>query len=281
MTEKQKAANTIFYQESTSEIKDDIPALLDCWKGQGLGSKSSYALGRTEAGFLLWYHGLTNPDTHQEMYDNNVVSISILVLDIQSAEIGSVTDTQRTVASNLLRLVVEGEDLRDKFLTAKGQSGTGFQVLTEALSHIAVGQEKVAGVLRMLSEGPKQRNKINSAFSPIPWKSYLDVISDEQNMNQKAKTELAFFVRYMTIERDDLKEEAGDAGAVRALLQMLRMVKAESALNAAAGCLFKLSEAEAVLDRVGEGEGIKILADVIGPPPKFYLQAAVAEEERR
>lgn len=273
--------HSIFYHESTSEIKNDIGALLDCWKGPGLSNKSSFPLGRTEAGFLLWYHALNNQDSLQEMFDNGAIGTSILVLDQQSSELGAVTDTERTVASSLLRLLVDNEDFRDKFLSAKGQAGSGFEVLSESLSNILVGQERVAGILRVLAEGAKHRGRIITNFSPLPWKEYVNVLADRRNKNQAAKTELAFFIRYVTMGSDELKEEAGEAGIISGLLEMLRTCKSESALNAAAGCLYRLTEADLVLDRLAEEGGIKLLADLISAPPKLYIKAASLEKKRR
>eukprot|EP00873_Tetraselmis_striata_P044964 jgi/Tetstr1/465228/TSEL_009933.t1 len=278
--EKERLAHSVLYKESTSEIKDDIVSLLDCWKGGGLG-KSNPTLGRTEAGFLLWYHALNAKETQQEMYDNGAVATSIAVLDADNARTASITDTERTIAAALLRLLAEEEEYRDKFLSAKSTLGNGFEVLSDALGNLAVGQERVAGVLRLLVEGQRCRNRIINNCSPINWRHFLGLLSDPLSHNEKAKVELAFFVRYLAMGRDDLKAEAASAGGARALLAMLRSCKRESALNAAAGCLMRLAEEPTFLRTVAEAGGIKLLSDMVSPPPHFFVLSAVENSKRR
>lgn len=278
--EKERLAHSILYKDSTSEIKDDIVALLDCWKGAGLG-KDKQPLGRTEAGFLLWYHALNAKDTQQEMYDNGAVATSMAVLDAENSRPAKITDTERTIAAALLRLLAEEEEYRDKFLSAKTTMGSGFEVLSNALSNLAVGQERVAGVLRLLVEGQRCRNRILNNFAPINWRHFLGLLADPLNHNEAAKLQLAFFVRYLAMGRDDLKAELAAAGGARALLSMLRRCKTESALNAAAGCLMRLSEEPTFLRTVAAEGGIKPLADMVAPPPHFFVRSSIEDEKRR
>ncbi|KAK9804321.1 hypothetical protein WJX72_006505 [[Myrmecia] bisecta] len=260
-----KTDQGIRYDASTSEIKDDLTALASCLKS-GTGQ-----LSRQEAGFLLWFHALQGPETRQEVAAAGAVSACLTVLDHSET-----TAAERNCAVGVLHNLAQEDENRDAIARGKSQKGNCcLKVLTDFVRECTTtARPNATGAIRQLAESAVARSQLlKSVQQEVDWPVYVNIIQ-EFGSGTKSRAEMATCCRFLFTGRDDLKAEAGEAGLAAALLKMMQEVKNEAAMQAATGCLWRLLSEESNWRRAAEAGAIRVLVDLIGPPPPRIVELA-------
>ncbi|GAX73803.1 hypothetical protein CEUSTIGMA_g1254.t1 [Chlamydomonas eustigma] len=264
---EERAKHSVVYSESTSEIKDDVAQLISCLKSnQG-------ALGRQPAAFLIWHHAFEGDEKLAELVGSNIINVCFNIID--SPETSPV---DKSCCAGILTAVCESPNHRD--LVIKGRSSSGSNAPTILHSHLEDGidimRSYATRILRLVAEDPAGR----TAFLKIT-EQRLMYIKQYSNFLMSCRdgtsaAHICALVKALIHQRDDLKGEAIQGGLVESLIQVVRYHKAEHTTCMAMGCLMELAWDRESWPRIVKCDGLRMLVDVLGPPPSAVMKHEMA-----
>lgn len=254
---EERAKHSIVYDTSTSEIKDDIVQLCGCFKtNQG-------ALKRQEAAFLLWYHALSGAEKAGELVSNNIISTCLSLVDASET-----TPVDKSCAAGILSAVCQPEENREVTIRGKASSGNAVVILHRTLETGGdLALLYVSSVLRQVAEEAVARTALlkimeqKLGYGGI----YCRVLS--QCKDHTTTAHLCGYLKALFHQRDDLIGEAIEQGFVETMLSVIKAHKAEQTVCMALGCLLELTQSKESWARLIKADGLRILIDVLGPPP--------------
>ena len=115
---EEKLKHSIIYDESTSEIKDDIVQLCSSFK------TNTGPLKRQEAAFLLWYHALSGEEKATELVSQNIVSICLTLMDSHDS-----SPVDKSTAAGVLAACCRPAENREIIIKSKGATGNAVSIL--------------------------------------------------------------------------------------------------------------------------------------------------------
>ncbi|CAG9467669.1 unnamed protein product [Pedinophyceae sp. YPF-701] len=160
--------NSVVYNDNISELKDDLPALLDAMK---TGGKEG-GMRRETAAFMLWHHAMNDPAKRLEIINSNGSNICLRVLEDDAKT------SEKTAALGLLNVMSAEEadpDARGIIAGGKAPSGNlcGY-IVAGMLSGTESQGVAAAAILRNLVQHDRGRSILQKCL--LPWRKYLDTL---------------------------------------------------------------------------------------------------------
>uniref|UniRef100_A0A7S3QRV7 Uncharacterized protein n=1 Tax=Dunaliella tertiolecta TaxID=3047 RepID=A0A7S3QRV7_DUNTE len=269
----------VFYQQNTSDIKDDLPQLINIMKND---SSPGGHMTRQEASFLLWYHSLCDGgERSAELLSQGLVSACLQVLVDSKAK-----TPDRTCATGILMTLCttdkhSGTGACDQVVRSKAGSSTAFMLLHDLLQSGDNMRSYAAHCLQCIAEEPQARSSMIRAmdgklhFLPL----YMSMVT--QSTNILAASSVALFLAALLRGQRTLVGEALANGIIEAVMHGLRRHKLDRLVRHCADLLTILLENHQSWDRVvnysdfpnaGPASGLRLLVDLLGPPPEAIMR---------
>ena len=231
------ASEALYYPQSQSDVKNDIPSLVAILGGLGALNKGApgQPTTKTEAAFLLRHHALKSA---KEICAAGATSSCLFVLD--NKECGQI---ERTSAIGLLHTLCKEEANREAIAVWRSPVTQNYtaRVVCKFLTSTDDCQASAMGILRLLLENSGTRKTVLSQIE-LPWKVVLRAIDDTPSDTIIA--DAIWAMRFAIAGSDDLKLHFGKVGGIKVLVSAIRRRKTDIVVEAATGLFYRLLEVE-------------------------------------
>uniref|UniRef100_A0A7R9V3G5 Armadillo repeat-containing protein 8 n=1 Tax=Chlamydomonas euryale TaxID=1486919 RepID=A0A7R9V3G5_9CHLO len=261
---EENAKHSVVYEDSTSEIKDDVVQLIGCFK------TNTGPLNRQSAAFLLWHHALGQGRV-ADLVSNNAVNVCVSIL-----ESSETTPVDKSCAAGILSGICLAEENREAVVRGKAAGVTASAALHAQLVDGDGSLLYATRTLRMVAECSASRAVLLKQMEQKL--QYLDLYLDflYKRKDSVCVAHVCGLLAALLTGRPDIVDSAVEGGLVEALLHVMRKHKSPQTVCEAVSCLYKLVEDRSSWRRIINADGLRLLVDVLGPPP-----ASVIDHETR